>query len=542
MTHTPDYMRLKMSETFKHFYKVLVEKENIYFNWQSYKDVLDIVEGISSDNVLQDSLRRLMLRLRGYEVYSSSIKLAVLIDNMVQLETVAKTNNYSMEMDAFLRGFIVEDVYKYCDVFLQISDTVVDNDDSWFNTDRYRVHRQFSVYSVDVREKFPEIIVAEEQQQPFHCGVSKTESINWEKRIAVGRRKVVEATKKEERKRQERIRQEKVRYAIEFLPSATRFSPNMGIRVKHLDKHSSRYEDLNTLLKKLYAEASPKLSIENVYCCLQKIDYNKRIISDEDELRTELEQLPQLNPNWENAFVNTNGGDWVQVICHRKGDEPWRSPARPENVKVYAYFGDEQSQCVFTDSIRYLLTQAKKMFAAKMAVYERADQMCYWLDPMDYSCLEQYFEQYHNDMKVSMAFIAYKGKLGISKDFPGSDESHNLAQAHIISDYFKTIKDISEIELEDMYNHYIAKWNADLYEENDLGFKGSSALSFVVIMDTLDAILGGGIDEQSPLLSSEGEIWSVLSKSKCWADVNEGLIELRGSPNSLRDGNLGGAY
>ena len=121
-----------------------------------------------------------------------------------------------------------------------------------------------------------------------------------------------------------------------------------------------------------------------------------------------------------------------------------------------------------------------------------------------------------------MPFVAYKGKLGISKDFPGTDDSHNLAQAHIISDYFSTVNVVGSVDLEDMYNNYIAKWNADKYEEGSWGFKSSSALSFVVIMDTLDAILDGAeINKRSSLLNPERRIWRILAQSKCWADVNE---------------------
>ena len=271
-----DYLRVKMSETYKHFYKELSSKDGYYFNWRSQKEVLDIIERIPSEVVLRDSLRLLILRLRGCENHASGKKLAVLIDNMVQLEIVAKKNNYSIEMDALLREFIVMDVYKYCDIFLQISDTVEDKKDSWYYTDRHRTHWQFSVCSIDAKERFPEIIVAEEYQVPFHCGVSKHESVNWEEWIAAGRREVAEAEADEERKRQEQICQEKARYAIELSPSIPRFSPNMGIRVKYLDKHSARYEYLNALLKKLYLDASPRLNTETVYCCLQKIENQQR--------------------------------------------------------------------------------------------------------------------------------------------------------------------------------------------------------------------------------------------------------------------------
>ena len=120
-------------------------------------------------------------------------------------------------------------------------------------------------------------------------------------------------------------------------------------------------------------------------------------------------------------------------------------------------------------------------------------------------------------------FIAYFDDFGISREFSGMDDSHNDAQAHIISDYFKTIGNVSDVDLEDMYNNYIQKWNADIYEEQEFGrFREQNALSFIVINDTLDALLGiSKLSDDSLLLSGDPKIWRVLSTSHCWKDVNE---------------------
>ena len=65
--------------------------------------------------------------------------------------------------------------------------------------------------------------------------------------------------------------------------------------------------------------------------------------------------------------------------------------------------------------------------------------------------------------------------------------------------------------------------NADIYVEGYYsGFKSNSALSFVVIMDTLDAILSGKeVSDESLLMSGNPKIWNILSNSKCWADIND---------------------
>ena len=515
------YLRHVMSEVYKYFYNEFVDMDGSCFDRHSFKDVLDIIEGSSSDIVLQRSLRQLMFLLRGYGDYTCERNLAVFLDNLVRLETVAEKNGYSKEMDEFLKGFIIEDVYKYCDLFLQISDSEGQIHDSCFNMVRYRSHWQFSVHSNEIRERHPEMIVAVEDQIPFHNIAFQPKAIDWATRIANERRVLVEAEMEEKLKHQENIRLEKARYSIELLPVVPRLSPNLGIRKKQLDKHSSRYEKLNALLRKLYIESFPEFDAMSLYRLLQRIDYKNRVVENKYELQDSLEKLSQKYPVWEKAFVNTSWGDWVQVICRRKSDDQWLSPAKPENVKVYACFGKGKAQVVFIDSIRYLLTHAKQMFAAKLAVFGRADQMCYWLALQDYPLLERFYKPLADDMEVSMPFVAYKGILGISKEFPRTDDSHNFTQAQIISDYFSIVKGVEEIDLENMYNNYIVKWNADLFEDRPLGFKNGSALSFVVILDTLDAILSGeGINGKSMLFSPEERFWRILAESKCWADVN----------------------
>jgi len=106
-------------------------------------------------------------------------------------------------------------------------------------------------------------------------------------------------------------------------------------------------------------------------------------------------------------------------------------------------------------------------------------------------------------------------------DIIGGTASEQVLQRSLYN--LQTVTDAQAINLEDMYNNYIAKWNADIYEEGDYGtFKSESALSFIVIMDTLDAILGKTeINDDSALLSKDSKLWNILSASHCWEDVNE---------------------
>ena len=248
------------------------------------------------------------------------------------------------------------------------------------------------------------------------------------------------------------------------------------------------------------------------------------IVRNVEELEITLEKISTETVGWSRACVNASFGTWVQVIYTNRGDTDERLPSKPENIKVYACFKNSNIQNVFVDSLRHLLKNASQSFAAKIAKHNRSDQMCYWLSLDDFKYLEDFFTPYSEEMALSMPFVAYKGKLGISKDFPGIDHSHNSTQAHIIADYLKTVKAREEVCLEDMYNHFIAKWNADIYEENAYGgFKNNSALLFVVIMDTLDVITGRITMAESSLLKpgDNNAIWQALADSRCWADLNE---------------------
>ena len=315
---------------------------------------------------------------------------------------------------------------------------------------------------------------------------------------------------------------EKKKYAEELLLEIPRFTDNWGIRRKILNKSNLVYRELTSLLKKIYHHTYPKFETNEIYRQLMKFNERELIVDNIKKFEAQLQNLAEGHSNWLMPNVNTSAGHWAQVTYYSTQKEQCLSPGKPENLKVYACFNTYDIQDVFIESLKYLISHASNTFAAKIATYNRSDQMCYWLSPKDFKCLEKFYTHHSHDMERSMPFIAYRGKLGISKEFPGTNDSHNSTQAHIIADYLKTISDVDEVNLESMYNNYIAKWNADIYETKNYGsFKMSSALSLIVILDSLDVILGEAqINESSCLLSDNSKLWQILSQSNCWADVN----------------------
>lgn len=516
------HIRRMMADAYKLFFTCFEPRRGYTYDVRTLEQALDMIEGHASDEVLQSSLHHLILQLRGYETSRTNKKLAVLIDNMVKLETSAAKYGYSTEMNEFLESFLVADVYKYCDIFLQISD-LPEERDSWLFRDNHLVYRCFCVSYLDMRERFAEMVVPPDSQFRFIVPTYTLPPFDWYAYIENGRQMVSQARYEEERKRLEYIRHEKERCAKDLSPDIPKFSPNMGIRRKSLNKDTEKYKELNALVVDVYEKFNPNFNADKIYSYFQKIDENERLVSNSRALETVLKSLPEKYPNWKEHGLVSNSGSWIQVIYSRLDKQDEGSPAKPEGLKVYACLRDKNVEEVFVESLRYLLKHADETFAAKIATSNRSDQMCYWVSQRGFRLLEEFYRPYRNRQVESLPFVAYRNHLGISKEFFGVDYSHNATIAHIIADYLKTVNDVTDVDLEDMFNNYIMKWNGDIYEEgNYSGFKNNSAHSFVVILDSLDAILGQTrITDNHPLISGDRHIWRVLSECRCWADVNE---------------------
>ncbi len=275
------------------------------------------------------------------------------------------------------------------------------------------------------------------------------------------------------------------------------------------------------MLKDIYEHTKLQIDTDRVYQYLQKTNNKDYLIKKTKEYESILKDLSSQEPRWKNALTSIWNG-WIQVTYTNRNDITDCSPAKPSNIKVYTNLKDYEAQAIFIESIKHLLKNASDSFAAKICSFQRNDQICYWVTPEDFKHLEEFYIPLSDKLIESMPFIAYRNKLGISKDFPGVESSHNSTMAHIISDYLKNINSIDQIDLEAMYNNYIAKWNADIYEECDYSiFKSSSVLSFIIILDTLDIILGDSyITDDSLLLYDNKDFWYKLSSSYCWADLN----------------------
>ena len=516
-----EYLKEKMSVAYMTFYDVFYFEFTYYNHYSSFSFALDIIDKAETLTDLQSSLSTLLRQVKLYQQFQEKTKFAVLIDNLVSLEIIASEKGFGNAMKGFLEHFIVEDVYKYCDIFVQIGDCP-EEEHGWFLSDNHLAYYRFTVNSVDMKKYCPEIAVEESKQYPFEYEPLITSNDKWDILTAEERKKVDMAIRNEVQRRMEHERGEKMRYAEELSTDVPLLSQNLGIRHKVMDKSSPKYAELNALLRKMFVEFAPQFDTDDIYKFFQSFDKNSETVSDTEKLEKRIKGLSVGSPKWEKADINTLEY-WVQVTFHPKAKEKRHSPASPENIKVYVCCNHTDIENVFVESLNYLLQTAGNTIAAKICRYDRADQMCYWISPDDFRHIEAFYALHSHELVKSMPFVAYKGHLDISKDFPYTDSSHNSVQAHIIADYFKTVANAGAVDLEDMYNNYISKWNADKPEEHSYcSFKQSSALAFVVIMDTIDTIISGkDLGSDSLLLSPEGSTWRILSNCRCWGDVNE---------------------
>lgn len=102
-------------------------------------------------------------------------------------------------------------------------------------------------------------------------------------------------------------------------------------------------------------------------------------------------------------------------------------------IKVYVSLWDiSKLSKVFCETVRLLLAYSDNRFHAKVSRVKRKDSMCFWVPRHAFHILESHFSECSDVIGGAMPFIAYRGRLGISRELATFD-SHNSEQALLIS-------------------------------------------------------------------------------------------------------------
>jgi hypothetical protein len=295
----------------------------------------------------------------------------------------------------------------------------------------------------------------------------------------------------------------------------------IGVTTLNLDvKDKEKYAELNNVLKAAYRVLGSNSNFLQLYDYLQGYNKNEKKVG---EVSSILNTLKHHSEKIESIcdFQSYEDKYWGRVRVYRRNVGVTDINSL---IKIYVSvqeLGDILS--VFKDIVEYLMSYGTGDFRAKVTKIMRNDQICMWLCRNDFFIVEDYIKRYEDKLCTPLKFIAYRGKLGISRELY-EQNSHNGLQAILINTYFKTIDLDDEIDLIDMYEKYVSAWNGKL-PDGDIyvnEFRCSNAQEFIILLETLKVLIGGGIiDDNHILLSDNEKIWSILCWSNNWKELEE---------------------
>jgi hypothetical protein len=117
-------------------------------------------------------------------------------------------------------------------------------------------------------------------------------------------------------------------------------------------------------------------------------------------------------------------------------------------VKAYLSFGDALYKTVYLNIVKYLAENASETVLSKIATTSRLDTCIFWLNRNDFFVFEKYIKQYNEVLTTPMKLMAYRGKIGISRELLNSQ---NSATASVLGDYFATVNSADAIDIHAFY-------------------------------------------------------------------------------------------
>lgn len=332
--------------------------------------------------------------------------------------------------------------------------------------------------------------------------------------------------KAEERRREEEARSKR-EYAAPLPEDCPIPSVYAGIRELHLvAKNQETLKELNSLLASMYDRYGKQIKQKDAYRLMQGFGEEEKSLNVKYDLKDMIAQM-DIDPSCQISIDKDS--HWVRLDCERGDRYECNDMALVKAYLSVANEGDLRE--VFRKTVCFLIQEGQHRFHAKAARKMRADQICLWVSREDFFRLENYVRSMDQLLIKPLPFVAYRGKIGISRELHSWD-SHNGVQATLVSVYLGSVQDKDKIDVRDMYEQYVNAWNGDLEEGHALSreFKRSNAQEFIILMESIHCILGNNeIDDDHILLSGDSSMWSALGESKNWFEVGERIKEISGS-------------
>ena len=291
------------------------------------------------------------------------------------------------------------------------------------------------------------------------------------------------------------IKQEKLDYAYQLPADIPRISSHYG---DHAYPIGNDPQHLNDLLRDIY---------HHVYY-IDFVEIYKYMLNYNEDIKT----------------------DWKDISSHNLGDyssSDWAEYSSPLRVRYYQWIkvivslkDPTHVARFFNDCLDYLVEHATEGYHAKASKKYRDDNVHFWVTRKDFFPFEEYLKKHQKLMSNDLPFIAYRGKLGITKEY--SDRSHNSSFAKIISLYLQHITSEDEISFTSMMDLFVKAWNMEL---DDTTFEHTSALDLVLLLETADVLTNKtSLHDDHLLLSGNAERFYTLADCENWKQYERKML------------------
>lgn len=544
-----NYFRKKMSELYLDLYEEVKEELRYFETLDRY---LDVIEGECDDEALKKSLVDMVRYVRyGKRFNEYYFRPMILIDEISRPLLYAARYGYLDEMEEFYDAFLEIDHYEMTAGIVTTSFAPANTDvhfglkyitDVPVNEyepmkiicqcngiDLAEPHREGDYWigyryfdeAISLKACFEELIKDKSYKEP---PLSRYEiELSREARSLVTSKRIWVINKRYEHEESEK--KKKAREKLEFSqPLASGFmipSDFAGVRELNVNiEKTDNYKRLNTVLRKLYDKHGNEISSRDIYDEIQHIG---KCYKNDKMIKSTIEKLKDYADSKEcfyRCWIDINDSHWARFDLDRyENDKGYGDMAL---VKVYISVSKSSDVLrVFEDVVRFLIDNGKHLFHAKTSLRKRSDHICLWLAREDFFLLEKYVEKYEEILVKPLDFVAYRGKLGITREFH-SWSSHNGLISELIETYLKNISSRSEIDVVKMFSDYVRAWNGDLDEDNAFSkeYRKSNAQELIIMLESLKVILSNSvIEDDNILLSGDGSMWCLLGESKNWYEV-----------------------
>lgn len=297
----------------------------------------------------------------------------------------------------------------------------------------------------------------------------------------------------------------------------------LGIRKLPAVIRTPEYKALNSKLKEFYQAWEKEPEWDGLYRYMQKFDGKQCTDWDRSSGKIIKEYIRPVKNQWHSISWD-DGGCWGQLIVQKREQR-----ISSEHIKIYASTGNTCVKEMFLGAVKELFSHAENSFAAKVSKYMRKESMCFWVRRADLGLLENYFTGWSDALIENLDFIAYRGKLGYSRETYNGD-SHNQWQAELMKGYFRKVSNADKLKLTDMYQYLIDSWNYEIRRDDSIApeFKAADAQILIILLETFFIkIKNRPFDDDNILLSDNKNWWEPLCLGRNWYEVGNCYLEMQ---------------